>query len=89
MNKGELIEAVASTMESSKSEASKAVEAVIEAIAGGLKSEDRVAIAGFGTFVKKHRAAREGVNPATGQRMTIGPSTTASFKPATALKSAI
>ncbi|MEL7452015.1 MAG: HU family DNA-binding protein, partial [Pseudomonadota bacterium] len=47
---------------------------------------DQVAIAGFGTFVAKTRGAREGRNPATGEKIQIAEKTSAAFKPATALK---
>ncbi|MGV6815514.1 MAG: HU family DNA-binding protein [Phycisphaerales bacterium] len=86
MNKSDLIEAVASELESSKSEAGKMIEAVISAISDGLKTEDKVAISGFGTFTKKHRAARVGMNPATKQPIQIKESTTCSFKPSQHLK---
>ena len=71
MNKGELIEAVASQLAGSKVEATKAVEAVIASITQGIQHDQKVAISGFGTFVRKERAARRGVNPATKQPMTI------------------
>lgn len=86
MNKSDLIEAVASELESSKSEAGKMIEAVINAISDGLKTEEKVAISGFGTFTKKHRAARVGMNPATKKPIQISESTTCSFKPSQHLK---
>lgn len=86
MNKSDLIEAVASELESSKSEAGKMIEAVINAISDGLKTEEKVAISGFGTFTKKQRAARVGMNPATKQPIQISESTTCSFKPSQHLK---
>jgi DNA-binding protein HU-beta len=89
MNKSDLIEAVASELESSKAEASKMIEAVINAISDGLKSEEKVAISGFGTFTKKHRAARVGMNPATKEPIQIGESTTCSFKPSQHLKDSL
>ncbi|MEO0630120.1 MAG: HU family DNA-binding protein [Planctomycetota bacterium] len=89
MNKGELIELVAGELESSKADATKAVEAVMQAIQEGVKTKDKVTITGFGTFQKKHRAERQGINPATKQPMTIAASTTCAFKPATAFKEAI
>ncbi|MEL6312106.1 MAG: HU family DNA-binding protein [Planctomycetota bacterium] len=89
MNKGELIELVASELESSKAEAGKALDAVMAAIQAGVAEKDKVAITGFGTFQKKHRAERQGINPATKQPMTIAASTTCSFKPAAAFKEAI
>jgi DNA-binding protein HU-beta len=86
MNKSDLIEAVASELESSKADAGKAIEAVIHAISNGLTVEEKVAISGFGTFTKKHRAARVGMNPATKQPIQISESTTCSFKPSQQLK---
>ncbi len=86
MNKSDLIEAVASELESSKSDAGKAIEAVIHAISNGLLVEEKVAISGFGTFTKKKRAARVGMNPATKQPIQISESTTCSFKPSQQLK---
>jgi DNA-binding protein HU-beta len=86
MNKTDLIDTVAAHLESSKTDAGKAVDAVIEAITNGLKSDHKVTIAGFGTFQRRERAARTGVNPSTGEKMTIAASTTCGFKPSTALK---
>lgn len=89
MNKGELIDHVATNLNFSKTDASKAVDAVLECITQGLKQQDKVALAGFGTFVKRQRAARTGINPATKQPISIAASTTCGFKPATALKAAL
>jgi DNA-binding protein HU-beta len=86
MNKGQLIEAVAAEMEVSKAAASRAVDAVICSITNGVKQDDSVTIAGFGSFSKKKRAARSVRNPATGEPMAIRASTTVGFKPAQALK---
>ncbi len=86
MNKTDLIESVASQMESTKSDATKAVEAVIESITRGLKTDEKVAISGFGTFQRKVRAARTGMNPATKQPIQIPESTTCAFKPSQNLK---
>ena len=60
MNKGQLIEAVASELGDSKASATRALEAVINSITIGLKQDDAVTIVGFGTFSKKHRSARTG-----------------------------
>jgi len=86
MNKTDLIEAVASQMESTKSDATKAVEAVIGSITSGLKQDEKVAITGFGTFQRKIRAARTGMNPATKQPIQIPETTTCAFKPSQNLK---
>jgi DNA-binding protein HU-beta len=86
MNKTDLIDLVANELKTSKADASRAVEAVIESIANGLKREEKVTISGFGTFVKRRRAARTGINPLTKQPITIAASKTCGFKPAAALK---
>jgi DNA-binding protein HU-beta len=89
MNKGELIDLVAAELKSSKTEASRAVDAVLECITTGIKKEEKVTLAGFGTFVKRRRAARTGINPLTKQPINIGPSKTCGFKPSASLKEAL
>jgi DNA-binding protein HU-beta len=86
MNKGQLIEAVASELGDSKASATRALDAVINSITTGLKQDDAVTIVGFGTFSKKQRSARTGRNPSTGEPMQIKASTTVGFKPSQALK---
>lgn len=86
MNKGELTKAVAEETGLSQSDAGKAVDAVFDTIGGAVKGREQVAIAGFGTFVAKTRNAREGRNPATGEKIQIAEKTSAAFKPASALK---
>ena len=70
MNKSELIAAVAEKAGVAKSVADATVNAMIDAVAGALNAGDKVAIAGFGNFEVKERAAREGRNPATGEAIT-------------------
>ena len=86
MNKGQLIEAVATELEISKAAASRAVDAVVGSITNGIKADDSVTIVGFGSFAKKHRAARKVRNPSTGEPMDIKASTTVGFKPSQSLK---
>jgi len=86
MNKGELTKAVADATDVSQAEAGRSVDAVFDAISGAVKGRQQVAIAGFGTFVAKTRGAREGRNPATGEKIQIKEKTSAAFKPASALK---
>lgn len=89
MNKGELIEAVASQLGETRAMAARAVDAVLDSIAEGVKQDDKVSINGFGSFEKKHRGARTGINPSTKEKIQIAPSTTVGFKPAQALKSGL
>lgn len=86
MNKGDLTKAVAEEAGLSQAEAGRAVDAVFDSIGAAVKKRDSVAIAGFGTFVAKTRNAREGRNPATGEKINIPEKTSAAFKPASALK---
>jgi DNA-binding protein HU-beta len=89
MNKAELIDAVAAAADLPKGEASRAVEAVTQAIADELSKGGQVAIVGFGTFQVKHRAARTGRNPKTGEALQIPASNVPSFKAGKALKDAV
>ena len=89
MNKGDLIDQVAIELKSSKADAGRALEAVLECITKGVKKDEKVAIAGFGTFAKKKRAARMGINPMTKEPIKIAASKTCGFKPAAALKESL
>lgn len=89
MNKTQLIEAVAAAADLPKAAANRAVDAMLDAIVGALKSEDQVALVGFGTFEVKKRAARVGRNPKTGEALNIAASNVPSFKAGKALKDAV
>ena len=80
MNKSELVAAVAAEAGLTKVQAQKAVEATVDAIAGALKGGDKVQLVGFGTFSVVEKAAREGVNPATGAKIQIPAKKVAKFK---------
>lgn len=88
MNKGELIDAVQKKLgsEATKRLAEDALAAVLDSIAEGVKSEQKVQIIGFGTFEVKNRAARMGRNPKTGEAMQISASKSVGFKPSSTLK---
>ena len=89
MNKTDLVEVVALKADLSKKDAEAAVRAVTEAIAEALAAGDKVQLIGFGTYAVKERAAREGRNPKTGEKMTIAASKTPTFTPGKAFKDAI
>jgi DNA-binding protein HU-beta len=89
VNKNELVDAVAASAELKKSEAAKAVESVFESIAAALKKGDEVRLVGFGTFSISSRAAGEGRNPRTGEKIKIAASKLAKFKPGKTLKDAL
>ncbi len=89
MNKTQLIDVVAKNAEIKKKEAEAAVNAALEAIANALVDGDKVQLIGFGTFEVKERAAREGHNPFTGEKITIAASKNAAFSASKALKEAL
>ena len=86
MTKTELIAVVAEKAELSKKDAEKAVNAMVEAISDSLKNGEKVQLVGFGTFEVRDRAAREGVNPATGKTIQIPATKVPAFKAGKALK---
>ncbi|SMF75844.1 HU family DNA-binding protein [Allosphingosinicella indica] len=89
MNKQELIGTVADTTGLSRSDASKAVESVFDAITASLKKGDEVRLVGFGTFACSKRKASTGRNPRTGEPMQIRESTQPKFKAGKGLKDAV
>jgi DNA-binding protein HU-beta len=68
VNKAELIQAVATYYDGSKTEAAKALNAVVETITYKTAAGEKVSITGFGVFEKVHRSARMVRNPRTGER---------------------
>ena len=80
MNKTELIEKIAAGAGLSKVDSKKALEATIVAIKDALVANDKVALIGFGTFSVSERAAREGINPLTKQKITIAAKKQVKFK---------
>ncbi|WP_455374148.1 HU family DNA-binding protein [Limibacillus halophilus] len=89
MNKNDLISSVASSAGLSKADAAKAVDAVFDSITAALKSGDDVRLVGFGNFAVSSRAASEGRNPRTGEKIHIPASKQPKFKAGKALKDAV
>ncbi len=89
MNKKDLIDAVAASADLSKVQAEAAVNATFNSITGALTKEDSVAIPGFGNFVVKQRAARQGRNPQTGATINIAASKAVGFKVSSVLKKTV
>ena len=87
MNKNELAQQVAGKGDVDQSTAREAVEAVFEVIAAELESGGEVSVSGFGKFSVSDRSARQGVNPATGEKIQIPASKAAKFSAASGLKS--
>ncbi len=89
MNKTELVAAVAAKAELSKKDAEAALKATLGAIEGALVKNDKVVLVGFGTFDVRERAAREGKNPRTGEKIKIKAAKAPAFKAGKALKEAV
>ncbi|MFM2136664.1 MAG: DNA-binding protein HU-beta [Bacteroidota bacterium] len=80
MNKAELIDAISTEAKITKADASRALEAFMNATTKSLKKGERVALVGFGTFTVSKRAARNGRNPQTGKPIKIAARKVAKFK---------
>lgn len=89
MNKSELIDAVAATADISKAAAGRTLDATLDAIADALKEGEQVTLVGFGSFQVKHRAARSGRNPQTGEPIQIAEANVPGFKAGKQLKDAV
>lgn len=89
MNKTELIDFIAENAGLTKVAAANALKAFQEGIKKALEEGEPVIIADFGSFTVKHRAAREGRNPSTGEKIKINASKVVGFKAGKALKEAV
>ena len=89
MNKTELIEQIAAGAGLIKVDAKKALDATVAAIIDALKKGDKVQLVGFGTFAVTEKPAREGINPATKEKITIAAKKVAKFKAGAELADAV
>ncbi len=89
MNKNDLVASVAGSADLSKADAAKAVDGVLDNIAGSLAGGQEVRLVGFGTFSVAHRKATQGRNPRTGETIQIKASNQPKFKAGKALKDAV
>lgn len=89
MTKQDLVDAMSNETGFSKKDATRAVEAVLDAVTKTLRRGEKVQLAGFGTFEVRARSAREGRNPQTGQTITIPARRSPAFKAGKALKEAV
>jgi len=89
MNKTQLIDAMAADAGLSKADAKRALEAFVNATSGALKSGDKVALVGFGSFSVNERSARTGRNPQTGATINIPAKKVVKFKAGAELSSSV
>ena len=81
MTKAEMSVKLAEAAGLSKAEAGRVIDHFTEVIAQAMLREEKITLAGFGTFSVARRAQREGRNPKTGDKITIPASKIVKFKP--------
>ncbi len=89
MNETELIEKIAAGSGLAKTDAKKALDATVAAIKDALIAGDKISLIGFGTFSVNERPAREGINPATKEKIQIAAKKVAKFKAGAELADAL
>ena len=89
MNKTELVDKIAEKAGLTKADSKKALDAALEAVKEALAANDKVSLVGFGTFAVNERPAREGINPATKQKITIEAKKVVKFKAGAELTAAL
>ena len=89
MTKQDFIKKVAQKASLTERDAGKAVDAFMESVTETLKSGDSINFTGFGKFSAAARAARQGVNPRTGERVQIAATTVPKFSAGSQLKAAL
>ncbi len=89
VTKADLVAAIAEKTGLSKKDAEAAVDAFVDVVTTQLQSGNKVTITGFGAFKTSARAARQGVNPKTGEKINIPAMTVPKFTAGKALKDAV
>ncbi|WP_025724638.1 HU family DNA-binding protein [Acholeplasma granularum] len=89
MNKTELVALVADKAGTSQVQAENVVNAFVEVVSETLAKEEKVVVTGFGTFEVRHRVARRGKNPRTGEEIIVPAQKTPAFKAGKLLKDAV
>ena len=89
VSKQDVVDAVVEATGSSKADANRAVDAVIDCIKGSLAEGKSVGLIGFGTFEVRERSAREGRNPQTGATIKIAAKKVPAFKAGKGLRDAV
>jgi len=89
MNKAELIEAIASQVELSKTKVGQVIDALTETVTKTICDGEPVRITGIGTFVPKPRKAKSAINPLTKQRIMVASRVVPAFRPSAEFKEAV
>lgn len=89
MTKADLVERIAIKANMTKAAAERSLNAFLDAVAEGLKNEEKLTLTGFGVFVVENRKARQGRNPRTGEPLTIPAAKMVKFRPGKQLKESL
>ncbi|MBP7131179.1 MAG: HU family DNA-binding protein [Aquabacterium sp.] len=89
MNKTDLIQRLADQHQLSKAEAGRILDTLLDTVVTAVKKGDPVTIPGFGSFKQHARAARNGVNPSTGDKIKIPAAKLPKFTPGATFKAAV
>ena len=89
MNKTELIDKIAAGAGISKADSKKALDATVNALKEALIAGAKIQLVGFGTFSVNERPAREGINPATQEKIQIAAKKVVKFKAGAELADAL
>ncbi len=89
MTKADLVDSISAEADLSKRQAGEIVDLMLDDIKTALQKGDRVALTPFGSFVVRHRKAREGRNPKTGEKIRIAARKVPAFVAGKALKDAV
>jgi DNA-binding protein HU-beta len=89
MNKAELIEAIASQVELSKTKVGEVIDALTETVTKTICDGEPIRITGFGTFEPRPRKSKAGVNPQTKQRIMVASRVVPAFRPGSDFKEAV
>ena len=89
MTKSEFVDHVADRAQLTKKQAADAVDAMLNTIEDTLKRGSDITFSGFGKFHVTHRGERQGVNPRTGERITIKAAKSPKFTAGSGLKKSV
>lgn len=89
MRKPELVAYIADEADIPNDKAGQVLASILDEVTNALARRESVSLIGFGTFEPRHRSARAGKNPRTGEQIQIAASNSVGFKPGKALRDAI
>jgi nucleoid DNA-binding protein len=81
MTKAEFVEALANTLNQTKSESERVLEAVVDVLKQALQRGEKIDLRGLGVFKVRETKPRQARNPRTGEALSIPAKKAAVFKP--------